>query len=303
MPINAHGGGFLYRDGTYYWFGEFKTAGPGGNVANVGIFCYSSQDLYNWKNEGIALKVSQDQASEIVAGSVIERPKVLYNAKTKTYVMWFHLELKGQGYSAARAGVATSKKVTGLYTFLRSFRPDGEMSRDMTLYADSDGKAYLITTSENNQTQHLSQLTDDYLDTTGHFTRVFAHKALEGGAIFKANGKCFYIGSHTRGWAPNSAYAAVADSLAGPWKELGNPCRGANAGLTFGAQSTYVLPVAGKANAFIFIADRWSPKNAIDGRYVWLPIDLAGDQFAITWRPEWGLDDFDSTGHVKSATQ
>lgn len=303
VPINAHGGGFLYRDGTYYWFGEFKTAGPGGNVANVGISCYSSNDLYHWKNEGIALKVSQDPASEIVAGSVIERPKVLYNAKTKTYVMWFHLELKGQGYSAARAGVATSKKAIGPYTFLRSFRPDGEMSRDMTLYADNDGKAYLITTSENNQTQHLSQLTDDYLDTTGHFTRIFAHKALEGGAIFKANGQYFYIGSHTTGWAPNPAYAAVADSLAGPWKELGNPCRGDNAGLTFGAQSTYVLPVAGKTDAFIFIADRWSPKNAIDGRYIWLPIDLAGDHFTITWRPEWGLDEFDSTGHLKSAAQ
>lgn len=291
-PINAHGGGFLYRDHTYYWFGEFKTEGPGGNAANVGISCYSSKDLYHWKNEGIALKVSQDPASEIVAGSILERPKVLYNQKTKTYVMWFHLEFKGQGYSAARAGVAVSKRVTGPYIYLRSFRPDGEMSRDMTLYADDDGKAYLITTSENNQTQHLSRLTDDYLDTTGHFTRIFAHKALEGAAIFKAHGHYFYIGSHTTGWDPNPAYAAVAESLEGPWRELRNPCRGENAGLTFGSQSTYVLPVVGKRDQFIFIADRWRPKNAIDGRYVWLPIDIEGDHFTITWRSEWDLDHF-----------
>ena len=291
-PINAHGGGFLYRGHTYYWFGEFKTEGPGGNAANVGISCYSSKDLYHWKNEGIALKVSQDPASEIVAGSIIERPKVLYNKKTKTYVMWFHLELKGQGYSAARAGVAVSKQVTGPYTFLRSFRPDGEMSRDMTLFADDDGKAYLITTSENNQTQHLSQLTDDYLNTTGHFTRIFEHKALEGAAIFKANGHYFYIGSHTTGWAPNPAFAAVAESLEGPWRELGNPCLGENAQLTFGAQSTYVLPVAGKKGEFIFIADRWRPRNAIDGRYIWLPIDIQADRFTITWRPEWDLKHF-----------
>jgi len=197
-PINAHGGGFLYRDHTYYWFGEFKTEGPGGNAANVGISCYSSKDLYHWKNEGIALKVSQDPASEIVAGSVLERPKVLYNKKTRNYVMWFHLELKGQGYSAARAGVAVSKRATGPYTYLRSFRPDGEMSRDMTLYADDDGKAYLITTSENNQTQHLSRLTDDYLDTTGHFTRIFAHKALEGAAIFKTHGHYSTLGRTPR---------------------------------------------------------------------------------------------------------
>ena len=24
-PINAHGGGMLYHEGTYYWYGEYKT--------------------------------------------------------------------------------------------------------------------------------------------------------------------------------------------------------------------------------------------------------------------------------------
>jgi hypothetical protein len=296
MPINAHGAGFLFHDSTYYWFGEFKTAGPGGNAANVGVSVYSSQDLYHWKNEGIALKVSDDPSSDIVKGCVIERPKVLYNARTKTFVMWFHLELKGQGYRAARAGIATSKSPTGPYTFIRDFRPDGEMSRDMTLFQDDDGKAYLITTSENNQTQHVSELTPDFLDTTGHYTRILAHKALEGEAIFKWKGRYFYIGSHTTGWAPNPAFAAVADKLTGPWKELGNPCRGPGAELTFGAQSTYVLPIAGKPGAFIFIADRWRPRNAIDGRYIWLPITLEGDNFTIEWRPEWDLSVFASIG-------
>ena len=30
---------------------------------------------------------------------------------------------------------------------------------------------------------HLSQLEDNYLDTTGHYTRIFAHQALEGAAF------------------------------------------------------------------------------------------------------------------------
>lgn len=294
VAINAHGGGFLFDHGVYYWFGEFKTAGPGGNLANVGVSVYSSSDLYHWKNEGIALHVSDDPASDIVKGSVIERPKVLFNSKTGLYVMWFHLELKGKGYSAARAGVAVSKSPVGPYKFVRDFRPDGEMSRDMTLYQDDDGRAYLITTSENNQTQHVSELTADYLDTTGHYTRILAHKALEGEAIFKANGHYFYIGSHTTGWNPNPAFAAVADAITGPWKEIGNPCRGPNAELTFGAQSTYVLPVHNKAGAFIFVADRWNPKNAIDGRYVWLPITIDADNFTISWRDSWDLRDFDT---------
>jgi hypothetical protein len=298
VPINAHGGGFLFRDGMYYWFGEFKTEGSEGNAANVGVSVYSSRDLYHWKNEGIALRVSEDPASDIVKGSVIERPKVLFNEKTGLYVMWFHLELKGKGYSAARAGVATSRTATGPYTFLRDFRPDGEMSRDMTLYKDDDGKAYLITTSENNQTQHVSQLTDDYLDTTGHYTRILAHEALEGAAIFKANGHYFYIGSHTTGWAPNPAYGAVAEKITGPWRALGNPCRGEGAEVTFGAQSTYVLQVEGKPGAFIFMADRWHPKNAIDGRYVWLPITVSNDTYTVTWMPEWELSVFDDK-HAK----
>lgn len=123
-PINAHGGGMLYDEGTYYWFGEHKIAGRKGNKAQVGVHVYSSTDLYNWKDEGIALAVSEDPESEITKGSIIERPKVIYNKKTDTYVMWFHLELKGQGYSSARTGVAVGESVTGPYRYLRSYRPN-----------------------------------------------------------------------------------------------------------------------------------------------------------------------------------
>lgn len=59
VPINAHGGGILFHDGTYYWFGEHKLAGEAGNRARVGIGVYTSKDLYNWKNQGIALAVFQ----------------------------------------------------------------------------------------------------------------------------------------------------------------------------------------------------------------------------------------------------
>src|SRR5436190_18466643 len=64
-PINAHGGGILMRDGTYYWFGEHKVEGEAGNKAQVGVHAYSSTNLYNWKDEGIALAVSQDPTHEI----------------------------------------------------------------------------------------------------------------------------------------------------------------------------------------------------------------------------------------------
>lgn len=124
VHINAHGGGILFDNGTYFWYGEYKTAGSGGNTSLQGISCYSSKDLYNWKNEGIVLRVAEDLNSEITKGCIIERPKVVFNKKTKKYVMWFHLELKGQGYDAARAGVAISDNPKGPFKFKKSYRPN-----------------------------------------------------------------------------------------------------------------------------------------------------------------------------------
>jgi len=83
VHINAHGGGIIFHKGTYYWFGEHKIEGEAGNVAHVGVHCYSSKDLYNWTDRGVALSVSNDSLSPIVKGCIIERPKVIYNKKTK----------------------------------------------------------------------------------------------------------------------------------------------------------------------------------------------------------------------------
>src|SRR4030042_1331768 len=47
-----------------------------------------------------------------------------YNTKTQKFVLWFHLELKGKGYAAARTGVAIADKPEGPYTYLKSYRPN-----------------------------------------------------------------------------------------------------------------------------------------------------------------------------------
>lgn len=137
-PINAHGGGVLYHQDRYYWHGEHKIVGKAGNSAQVGVHCYSSSDLYNWHDEGIALPVSTDSSSEITVGCIIERPKVVWNRLTDKFVMWFHLEWKDQGYAAARVGVATADRPTGPFTFHFSFRPNaGDWPLDMHAQARS----------------------------------------------------------------------------------------------------------------------------------------------------------------------
>lgn len=330
VHINAHGGGILVHDGKYYWFGEHKVAGGEGNVAKVGVHCYSSKDLYNWKDEGIALKVSDDPKNDIANGCILERPKVVYNAKTKKFVMWFHLELLGKGYAAARAGVAVADKINGPYTFLKSYRPNaqkmpfypegtppadttlncetpanrydgffcrdmpgGQMARDMTVFVDDNGKAYHVFSSEENYTLDVAELDESYTSHTGKFSRVYVGFQTEAPALFKRNGRYYMIGSGCTGWAPNAARWFTADNIFGPWKYHGNPCVGDNAHITFGGQSTHVLPIPGKKDAFIFMADKWTPSNAIDGRYLWLPIRFSKeDNLEISWLNSWTLNEW-----------
>lgn len=314
VHINAHGGGILAYEGSYYWFGEHKVSGPAGNRAQVGVRVYSSKDLGSWKNEGVALAVSNDPGSDIAADSIIERPKVIYNPRTKKFVMWFHLELKGMGYKSARAGVATADKVTGPFVFQSSFRPNaglwpqnytgkeldgaveylvrdmpgGQMSRDMTLYVDDDGKAYHITSSEENHTLHISLLTDDFLKPSGKYVRALPMGDNEAVAIWKRAGKYYMIASGITGWRPNAAKTFVSEHIFGPWQPLGNPVRGTAAQIdtTFGGQSTFVLALSGQ---FVFMGDIWHPKDPIDGRYLWLPIEWENDKPILQWRDSWSV--------------
>ena len=94
------------------------------------------------------------------------------------------------------------------------------------------------------------------------------------------------------GWAPNAARLFKANSIWGPWESAGNPCVGTDADLTFHSQSTYILPIQGKKDAFIYMGDRWTPQNPIDGRYIWLPIQFENDNPVIQWHDEWDLSFF-----------
>ena len=320
--INAHGGGILKYGDTYYWFGEHKDDRT--SDALVGVMCYASKDLVNWRNCGVALSVtpsvganrggaamngrSAANTSDIESGCILERPKVIYNPVTKKFCMWFHLELKGQGYNAARYGVAVADRPEGPYKFLYSSRANagtwpvedspmsfdeylkrdfgtGQMARDMTLYVDDDGKAYHIFSSEENFTLHIAELTADYLHHTGRYTRMAPGGQNEAPAIFKHDGTYWMITSGCTGWAPNEARMFSAPSIWGPWTQHPNPCRGMLAEKTFNGQSTYVLTL--DDGRHIFMADIWRPQHPRDARYIWLPIDFEDGKPVVRWRDEW----------------
>ncbi|MGI8637161.1 MAG: glycoside hydrolase family 43 protein [Segetibacter sp.] len=289
--INAHGAGVLYHNKTYYLFGEIKKgktwlvpnqSWEDFRVAAGGISCYSSRDLKHWKYEGVALyPVVGDPSHDLDTGKVIERPKVIYNSATKKFVMWMHVD--ANDYSYSQAGVAVSDHPAGPYTYLRSVKPNGQMSRDMTLFKDDNNKAYLIYSSEMNNTMHVCLLSDDYLSPTKTYSRILVNRKREAPAMFKNEGKYYLITSDCTGWSPNAATYAEADAPLGPWKEYGNPCVGPEAATTFQSQSTFVLPVAGKKNTFIFMADRWNKLDLEDSRYIWLPLSVENNEVIIKW--------------------
>ena len=300
-PINAHGGGLLYHNGTYYWYGEYKkgkTVLPEWATWEcyrtdvTGVGCYSSKDLLNWKFEGIVLPaVKNDPDHDLHPSKVLERPKVVYNKKTGKFVMWAHVE--SADYSKACAGVAVSDSPVGPFIYQGSFRPNNAMSRDQTVFVDDDGRAYQFYSSENNATMYISLLTDDYLKPSGRFTRNFVKESREAPAVFKYDGKYYMLSSGCTGWDPNVAEIAVADSIMGTWKTIGNPCTGPDADKTFYAQSTYVQPVIGKKDAYIAMFDRWKKKDLEDSRYVWLPVLIKDGKITIPWHEKWDFSIFD----------
>ena len=332
--INAHGGGLLFHEGKYYWYGENRPAR--GFTTEVGVEVYSSSDLMNWEDEGVVLAVSDEAGHDIERGCIMERPKVVRNPKTGKFVMLFHLELKGQGYAAARVGFAESDSPVGPFRFIRSLRPNagkwpvdfsrrdirkakklkeadykewwtpewreaireglllardvpgGQMSRDMTVYVDDDGKAYHIYSAEENLTLNIAELADDYLDYTGRYVRVAPGGQNEAPAIFKRDGVYWMITSGCTGWAPNEARMFKATSLWGPWEQLPSPFVGKDAKKSFHTQGTYIFKVEGTEDGFVFMADRWNPRSLKNSRHIWLPIEFKEDDTpVIRWRDSW----------------
>lgn len=280
--INAHGGGILKYQGTYYWFGEKR-----GTHASEGVNVYSSKDLIHWKFEALALQQGATE-SDIQWGCIMERPKVLYNERSHQFVMWFHLELKGQGYKAARAGVAVSNNVTGPYHYIGSSRPNGNMARDMTLYQDNDGKAYLIYSSRDNYDMRAALLSDDYLSVTATDSLLSSNHR-EAPAIFNYQNKYYLITSACTGWKPNAANIYAADHVLGPWKLIGNPIVGEGAENTFGGQSTFILPINPQKGKFLFMADIWNPSNLLKSEYIWLPIHFSNGTPTLQWQKSWKI--------------
>ena len=315
----------------YVWVGEDKSSGHFGNDVAV----YTSDDLYHWEFQGDVLRAvesrkqleedsyfqelyqdySQEELDEVYncinKNTVIERPKMLYNEK---YVLWFHsddsTEKNSYKYDVGMAGVAISDSLAGPFRFLGRYRlsqcPKGQIdcfpsskgeARDMNLFKDDDGIAYIVYTSENNKTMYISKLNEEYTYLSADpeeavykedFIRLFPGSMREAPVLFKGdNGRYYFMSSSTTGWMSNQARVWSADEIFGEWKNDGNPCLGKDGDITFDTQSTCVFQT--KSGQWIYFGDRWNSTDLADSRYIWLPLAFNGNKVEIQWESEFIL--------------
>ena len=279
--IQAHGGGIIKLGNTYYWFGEDRSQGL--DPTRRYVSCYASTDLAHWTFRNQVMK--QVDPGDLGARFVLERPKVFYNARTKKFVMYMHID--DARYALARVGVAVSDTVDGDYQYVRSFRPLGQESRDIGQFIDDDGAAYLIFEDRPARGFHIARLSDDYMTVEKDMS--FIHAPLEGGAVVHYNGLYYALGSALTGWNPNPNKYATAPSLEGPWSEFRDIAPPETN--TYGSQSTMLLKITGsKATTVVFMGDMWKPRTQWDSRYLWMPVEIGDGTLRLPEPKAWTVN-------------
>ncbi|GAB6937459.1 glycoside hydrolase family 43 protein [Isoptericola variabilis] len=200
--------------------------------------------------------------------TIFERPKVLHNEKTGQWVLWWHSDGQttagGSMYARSMAGVAVSDSPTGPFRMTGVYRMPNRtnyqdcisaavpgQARDMTVFQDDDGTAYIVYSSEENRSLYVAELDDTYTNVThttgtdmvdagqysedGRYPYLFADGSpeapvrgedfqivkecgmLEAPALFEHGGTYYAVASGATGWDPNPQTYYTADSLLGPW--------------------------------------------------------------------------------------
>lgn len=280
--IQAHGGGITKVGSTYYWFGEDKTGEASGSAFFQNVPCYSSSDLVHWTF--VSNVLTKQASGDLGPNRIIERPKVIYNSSTSQYVMYMHVD--NASYGEAKVGVATSSSICGNYSYRGSFQPLGFQSRDMNLFKDDDGTAYLLSEDRANGLR-IDKLSTDYLSVASAVVILTPNH--EAPAMFKLNGRYYLFGSFLTGWNTNDNQYTTATSLAGPWSAwsaFAPP--GSN---TLNSQTTFILPVAGSSGTtFMYMGDRWTPSSLGTSPYIWLPLQVNGANVTMSWHTTWSID-------------
>lgn len=258
--IQAHGASMYYENGTFYWYGENKEHTiPGSGIWHYGIRCYSSIDLYNWKDEGLIIEPDlKDKSSPLHPSSYLDRPHILYNEKTKKYVCW--VKFSGTRIEDHYFTILTSDRLIGPYEItVPALFPHGSMVGDFDIKMDEDTReAFLFAETDVNKVTSYT-LTEDYLGVCNEKYEHLVNKYREGIAHFKRNGKHYMVTSGRTGYIPNPSETAISDEWHGSYKMQGNPHVNDEDEASFNSQISCIFKHPQKKDLYIAMADRWVP--------------------------------------------
>ena len=293
-PIHAHGGHVLKFKEWYYWYGEDRRG-------QTFVSCYKTKDFKEFffcndvltaksktSDTGKGWDVQLTKTPSVHTDGIlsrynekgellcnIERPKVVINKNGK-FVMWMHYE-NGADYSDARCAVAVCDVPDGDFTYLGSFNPLNNTSRDCTLY-EENGRVYFISAARDNKDLNVYRLNGDCTDIEKQVATLFRGKEREAPAFFRRNGKTYVISSGCTGWTPNQGKWAVANGIEEKFSLLYD----FGDATTFDTQPSFV--VSGE-NGYVYFADRWggSGEKYFLSSYVALNIAFEKDKPYITY--------------------
>lgn len=280
--IAAHEGDIARFNGVFYWYGSSYANNPKGkfDIADGpvwnGVQVYSSIDLKNWTYKGVCLPRPKNGFGELGATG---RSHVIYNEKTKKYVMWYRWYLH---VPASFLMVAVADHPEGPFTSLgpREMGTSNGFASDMNVFKDDDGKAYVIYCDHG---QHgvrggsstyairIDSLTDDYLTSNQDGVCVF-EKGVEAPAMIKYKGKYIAVGSGVHGWAGSETVCAIADSPLGKYKKQEN----ISEKKTWNSQVTDLIYLK-ESDTVMALCDQWWIPDRSDinkSRYLFLPLHL-----------------------------
>jgi len=296
--IVAHEGELARFDGVFYWYGssyankpQGKFRMPAGPVWN-GVQVYSSTDLKNWTYKGVCLPRPERGFGKIGATG---RSHVMYNAKTKKYVMWYRWFV---AMPASFLMVATADDPEGPFTphGPRQMGTSTGFGSDMNVFQDDDGKGYVIYCDHNapdakpgggwRYAIRIDSLSDDYLTSNRDGVVIF-DRGCEAPAMIKYKGKYIAVASGVHGWAGSDTKCAVADSPLGTYKQQAD----ISEQRTWSSQVTDLIYL-NESDTVMALCDQWWIPDRSDiekSRFLFLPLflDEKTGKVRMEYREKW----------------
>ncbi len=284
--VDAHDGEIGYFDGTYYLYGTSYDCGfQWGNKGApfCGFKVYSSKHMNNWTDRGYLFDATTTVWQTRCDGKTYGcfRPHVIYNQKTKLYVLWINVYDNRVGYRVftSKTPVGPFNEVAEPHLAVNTDMPVAGLNNgDHDTFIDDDDTAYLAFTDWRTKgTIVIEKLSADYLTGTGEFVKGITEGETEAPGLFKRKGIYYVVYSD-----PNCGYCSgtgtsyrTAPSPLGPWSKAtkisDNSC---------GGQPSFVSTIKiNSETVYLYGSDLWNKaaKNEALANFYWAPLTFAAD--------------------------